>query len=374
MSVDVLEYDLLMNSLAKKNDPDEAVSMSRLLTIMILTSALTIAELILAQITHSITLLVLVHQNIYNVITLIVSCITKIKGDESLKNTFGWRRLEVVGSIASLVFLFSLCFATLIEALQTLFHNDHLDTMHHPEWIMLLVASNVAVWCVSFVVIGGYSYHQSRAVRQDKPNHKLSQEQGSVSSCSSFMRRTRVADVTRDICGSIFTFLTCSLVYYEVVAADYSRYLDPIISIIYIVCLVWTCVPLVKGSSLILLQTIPGNVEVSLLKKFLLQKFPGILALHELHIWTFTPGKWVVTGHIMYQNKEVYTQISSQVKMFFSSQGFSQVTLQPEFPPSHDPSQEDISCCTLKCQSEMCGERTCCNDQKTEPEPTDLVQ
>ena len=34
------------------------------------------------------------------------------------KSTYGWSRLEVVGSMASLVFLSSLCFGTAIEAAQ----------------------------------------------------------------------------------------------------------------------------------------------------------------------------------------------------------------------------------------------------------------
>ena len=118
-----------------------------------------------------------------------------------------------------------------------------------------------------------------------------------------------------------------------------------------------------------------------MLKKFLLQKFPGILSLHEVHCWTFTPGKLVVTGHIMYQNEQVYSEIHCQVETFFNSQGFSQLTIQPEFPPSSNPSKEDISSCTLKCkveltvslhslhflfpQSEECGERTCCKDEVT---------
>ena len=113
--------------------------------------------------THSITLLTLVHHNIYNAMTLLVSILTLWKSSkkvntgfrthfidfyffslllQSLQNTFGWRRMEVVGSISSLVFLFSLCFATAIEALQTLFHNDHLDTMHHPDWIMITVGGH----------------------------------------------------------------------------------------------------------------------------------------------------------------------------------------------------------------------------------------
>merc|ERR1712013_146827 len=293
MCVEVMEYDLMMNSLQKKSDTEDAVSVYHLLAILILTMGLSIAELVLAQVTHSITLLVLVHQNIYNVLTLLVSCITKFKGDdESLKNTFGWRRMEVVGSISSLVFLFSLCFGTIIEALQTLFHTSHLDT-----------------------------------------------------------------------------FLTCSLVYYEVVTEQFSAYLDPIISIVYIVILIWTCIPMVKASSYILLQTIPGNVEFSVLKKFLLQKFPGILALHEFHVWTFTPGKLVLTGHIVYKDEDIFTEIHGQVETFFSSQGFSQVTIQPEFPPTPkepDEIQEDLQSCTLKCKSEECEEMTCCKTEEGE--------
>ena len=48
----------------------------------------------------------------------------------------------------------------------------------------------------------------------------------------------------------------------QVVNEEYTAYLDPIIALVYIVVLVWSCVPLVKDSCLILLQTIPGNVVI----------------------------------------------------------------------------------------------------------------
>ena len=53
--------------------------------------------------------------------------------------------------------------------------------------------------------------------------------------------------------------------------AEYTAYLDPIIALVYIVVLVWSCVPLVRDSCLILLQTIPGNVVmIDLIKLHLL--------------------------------------------------------------------------------------------------------
>ena len=127
----------------------------------------------------------------------------------------------------------------------TVFHTSHLDTMHHPDWIMLLVGVHVAVWLVSFFVIGGYSYQQSRAVRQGKPNRQHARPEETDSACCSFTKKTRVADVTRDLCGCVFTFLTSSLVYYQVVTEDYSAYLDPVISMVYIMFFVCNCVPLV---------------------------------------------------------------------------------------------------------------------------------
>ena len=56
--------------------------MSRLLLMLALTAIITLAELILAQLSHSITLLVLFHQNIYNVLTLLVTCVTRSRDKE----------------------------------------------------------------------------------------------------------------------------------------------------------------------------------------------------------------------------------------------------------------------------------------------------
>jgi len=377
MSLDNMEYNMLLNSLTKRTQ-ERQVPMRRLITLLVLTSAATVGQLALAQLSHCITLLTLVHQNIYNALTILVSVLTQWKNEKTLRNTFGWHRMEVVGSISSLVFLFSLCFATAIEALQTLFHNDHLDTMHHPEWIMLVTGGNILLWVLSFFLIGGYSYHQRLAVRErqskekilsadsiptalERPKEMRDKDKG-VNSWNYFSR-TRTVDVTRDMSGSFFTLLTCALVYFKVVTEDFSQYIDPTICIVYIIVLIWSCVPLVKDSCLILLQTIPGNVEISVLKKYLLKKFPGILSLHEFHTWTFTPGTLVLTGHVVYQDKSVYQEINKQVESFFYSQGFSQVTIQPEFPVSINPSLEDISECTLKCKGDVCVPKSCCNEE-----------
>ena len=67
--------------------------------------------------------------------------------------------------------------------------------------------------------------------------------------------------VTRDLGGCVFTFISSILVYNEVVAEKFSAYLDPVIALVYIIFFISSCVNITKDSCLILLQTIPGNLE-----------------------------------------------------------------------------------------------------------------
>ena len=50
------------------------------------------------------------------------------------------------------------------------------------------------------------------------------------------------------------------------------------------------------------------------------------------------------------QNKDVYNAISGQVETFLYAQGFSKVTLQPEFPSSPHEDRQEMEVCNLKCK------------------------
>ena len=166
---------------------------------------------------------------------------------QSLTNTFGWRRLEVVGSLVSLVFLFSLCFASAVEAVQTLFHSDHLDTFHHLGWILVILAVNLVVWLLAVVAIGGFSQHQNRSVDQHQRRRPG-------------WRTLKISDLGRDLSVGLLVLLTCCLVQLRVVTDQYCQYVDPTIALLSISYLVRTSAPILKNSCLILLQTIPGFV------------------------------------------------------------------------------------------------------------------
>lgn len=72
-----------------------------------------------------------------------------------LKNTFGWARIDVIMMLICFVFLASLCFSTLVEALQTLVHIDHHDEMHHPIPVLIVGACGLLLNGICYLLIGG---------------------------------------------------------------------------------------------------------------------------------------------------------------------------------------------------------------------------
>lgn len=58
------------------------------------------------------------------------------------------------------IFLAAFCFSTLVEAVQTLIHIDHQDTMHHPVAVFALAVGGLILNIFCILLIGGYTYHQ----------------------------------------------------------------------------------------------------------------------------------------------------------------------------------------------------------------------
>lgn len=86
-----------------------------------------------------------------------------------------------------------------------------------------------------------------------------------------------------------------------------------------------------KESCLILLQTVPKEIEVSKLKKDLVKKISGVHNVHELHIWKLTGRKIIATAHVTCHNSAEYMQVALEIKEFFHKKGIHSTTIQPEF-------------------------------------------
>lgn len=207
----------------------------------------------------------------------------------TLKNTFGWARIDVLTMLVMCIFMASLCFSSLVEAIRKLLHISHQDAMHYPLIVLSIGAGGLLLNGLAYLLIGGYTRNQISFLQVS-------------SRCD--QSGPRAIEIVRDLCTNFFV-LVCAAAVYFVTDEDISKFIDPAVAIVSCVLLFSLSYPYMRESGLILLQTIPGTIDIAIFKEKLLRTFPTIYNVHDLHIWQLTAKKYVSTAHLVFTNEEV---------------------------------------------------------------------
>ncbi|XP_033216826.1 zinc transporter 1 isoform X2 [Belonocnema kinseyi] len=313
-------------------------------------------ELVVSYVTHSLTLLLNAYHMLCNIIAL-VGCVASTKqtnSDRRMKSTFGWARIDIITMLICCVFLASFCFSLLMEALQTLIHIDHLDAMHHPLPVMCIGVSGILLNAFCYILIGGYTFNQSTHLHVSKTGNVISHRSVTL------LENQSVRHVVRDLLGCIFVIADSMLVY--LTDSYNARLIDPIFAVISSISLFVLSYPYMKESGLILLQTIPNHINIESLKRELLEAFPGIVNVHDLHVWQLAGESVISTVHVIFLDSMIYANITDEVTSFFVEMGITQVTIQPEFHKMR--SNLFKMDCLISCHGEYCQLSQCCTHDK----------
>lgn len=348
-----------------------------LYTLIAVTSADFIAEFLSSHVARSSVLVVSAYHMLYNLLSLILLVVDyKVTKGTTLKNTFGWVRIKVLGFMVNTLFLLALCFAECVEAVQTMVHASHEDTEpKYPILLLFLGCINLALNIICFFFIGGYTHHQgcSLIIQGNKEvelntSSTKNTENINLSDNTKIVERSeynenwrqshKVVDFARDI-SSCSVVIGCSCVILFM-GGPLLKYADAILTIVLVSLLMRTTYPFIKESGLILLQSIPSYINVEGLTKRLLNKFPEIQNIHDLHVWRLTTSEVIATVHITLIFPGTYTVIEKKLNQFFEAEGISSVTIQPEFTHEFNSLRAD---CILLCTSNKCGPLTCCGLQ-----------
>lgn len=145
-------------------------------------------------------------------------------------------------------------------------------------------------------------------------------------------------------------------------------YMDPTLCLIMVTILLYTTYPLLKESALILLQTVPKQVNMHRLNERLLS-LDGVLAIHELHIWQLAGSRIIATAHIKCPDPTSYMDVAKRIKDFFHDEGIHATTIQPEFVSFNSESRDSL--CELSCRTQ-CAPKQCCGSvDKQNPTSSD---
>ncbi|OWB63705.1 hypothetical protein B5S29_g4707 [[Candida] boidinii] len=108
-------------------------------------------------------------------------------------------------------------------------------------------------------------------------------------------------------------------------------YSDPLISLI-ITCIIFSsALPLCKSSSRILLQGSPTSVDLEDIKDDII-KIPGVVSVHEFHIWNLTEKLLIASLHVdLNTSPENFIEVAQVIKQCLHAYGIHSATIQPEF-------------------------------------------
>ncbi|KAM7358909.1 zinc transporter 77C isoform 1-T2 [Cochliomyia hominivorax] len=304
-----------------------------------------------------------------------------------IRNTFGWARIEILTMLIVCITLASLSFSLLIESVQTLVHIDHQDSMHLPVHVMILGFVGLLLNGFTYYIIGGYTLHQGSFLHINPRDGKVRVEPSNITVDGDIkilaiqdtsrndtqlkedlkseigkvhyrIRREGPAELLRDVSSTIFVIVCAVIVYFAKDKEHTAKFIDPVLAIFSCVLVVALSYPYMKEACLILLQTIPANIDMGNFEKTLMEKFPQIVSIHELHIWQMSSHKYIATVHIIFKNSQLYTKTIDEVRQFFHDHSIVSVTIQPEFSKGISSSAE----CLLQCQKPECLDKVCCKD------------
>jgi len=279
--------------------------------------------------------------------------------------SFGYVRMEVIGSLVNGVFLLAICLQIGIEGIQRLITtatttNDAINGEHTNELLsnpnagqsMIIVGGvGLGINLIGLCLFGGHAHghnhgghghsHNPHAAipppsetqpSQSKITHNHSHSHGHSHSHENMNMHGVFLHVLGDALGSVGVVLSGILMQFT--TWPRREFADPLCSLIIIAIIMIGTFPLVRKAISILLQRTPDNININTLRKDILI-LDGVLSVHDLHIWQLSEKSTIASMHVLL-DRRIYSwrQTVDEIKLVLHRYGIHASTVQPEFVSS----------------------------------------
>ncbi len=147
----------------------------------------------------------------------------------------------------------------------------------------------------------------------------LSRDQKSINT------RAALVHVMGDILGSIAALAAGAVIY----TTGWMQ-ADPLLSILVSMLILKSTVALLRESYHSLMEGVPHAIDYLQVGADL-AAVPGVLSVHDLHVWDMSPGQPALIGHLRIHSMRDWPAVLQRVKtMLLERHGIDHVTLQPE--------------------------------------------
>ncbi|KAF1813720.1 cation efflux protein [Eremomyces bilateralis CBS 781.70] len=370
-----------------------------------------IAEISVGFYTHSLALIADAFHYLNDLIGFVVALIAirvSKQGKSPRGFSFGWQRAQMLGAFFNGVFLAALSLSIFLQALERFIS---IEKVEHPKLVLIVGSIGLGLNIISVLFLHGHGHDHGHGhghphgdtPNEDQPDIHLSINVSGVGihadhahqnvSTSHHHRDLGMMGVLIHVIGdainNIGVIISALIIWFVKSEARY--YADPAVSMAIAFMIFASCVPLLNASSKILLQGSPPTIDLPALSADL-SSLPGILSVHELHVWRLNETKTIASVHVVTNDDslERFMERATEMGECFHAWGVHSWTMQPELARrsisettgstaveaksteptvSGDEPQEEVrqrqassdeSMCRVKC-AETCGALQCCD-------------
>jgi len=182
----------------------------------------------------------------------------------TLERTYGFKRAEVLAALANGVLLVALAIWIFVEALMRL--RDPGDPLG--GWMLAIALLGLAVNVLAGLVLSGAR------------GHSLNVE-------------AAFRHVLADVLGSVGVAIAAIVI----LTTGWAQ-ADPLVSILIALLVLASAWSILRDSTEILLESTPRDLDVDALGRRLAAA-PGVVEVHDLHVWTITSGFPALSAHVL---------------------------------------------------------------------------
>ncbi len=217
----------------------------------------------------------------------------------TVNKSYGFYRLEILAALVNGVALIALSVLICVEAYQRFRQPEDVQGLT----LIWIAAGGLAVNMVSAWLL-------SRSHKQDNLN-----------------MRGAYLHVMGDLLGSLAAIAAGVLIVWKG-----WRWADPLFSVAISLLIVWNSWRIVADAVNVLLEGVPSHINPSDVEQAI-KTINGVREVHDLHIWTITSDRHVLTAHVVVTNADESCRVLREVRSMLAERfHLSHSTIQIEDP------------------------------------------
>src|SRR4029453_19136712 len=211
------------------------------------------------------------------------------------RHSYGWQRAEVIGALLNSLLMLGVIVILVAEAVQR-----------------LLAPRPVIAGGVILIAFAGLIVNGIVAVL-------LSRSEANVNIRAALIH----------VMGDLLSWLMALIAGVVILVTGWLP-IDPLLSIVIAILILLTTLRLLRDTLHVLMEGVPPSIELNEIGRAL-ARVGGVVSVHDLHIWSITPGHVALSAHLVLDEPERWPEILERAGSLLRERfEIHHVTLQPE--------------------------------------------